>query len=287
MNSLFKEKWEYLEANGPTPSRARNIITYKYQDFKNKVFSGKTTDVTELTESLYAGDGFILKGVFEKQFLIDLRERTFELGKVQDSSFNKMVDGCPDFNTIIGADNTKKYSYNAIRRSYFFFPWNNDPLNFIKTVYPVWEVYKYLGGFAKDEYVSNIPSTGVVDRFQIAFYPAGGGGIESHIDARVNQRMIIGAMVSKRGVDYERGGFYVVGADDAKIDLEDQLEIGDMVCCYPTVVHGVDPVDPHIPTDYTINRGRWFLGLYSNDTDYVIRRRTTSRVDLEIKEDNK
>lgn len=283
MRNLFKEKWQRLEAQSVGPSRARKVITLDYRDFKERVYSGREVDAIELTESLYAGDSYVLKGAFSESTMIELREKTYNYGKQNAPSFNKMLDGCPDFNSIIDAESTKKYSYNAIRRSYFFFPWNNDPLGLKETVYPVWEVYKYLGGYARDEYCRNIPSTGTVDRFQIAHYPAGGGGLEPHVDAFVNQKMIIGAMGSKRGRDYEQGGFYCIGKDNVKIDLEPFLDIGDMVCCYPTVVHGVAAVDPHLPLNWESSAGRWFLGLYSNDSDAVKERRTTSRVEIELK----
>ena len=60
-----------------------------------------------------------------------------------------------------------------------------------------------------------------------------------------------------------------------KVDFEDYLDVGDMVCCYPTVVHGVDAVDPQEPLDWNSSKGRWFLGLYSNDSNHVKKRSTT------------
>ena len=63
-----------------------------------------------------------------------------------------------------------------------------------------------------------------------------------------------------------------------KVDLETQLDIGDMVCAYPTVVHGVSAVDAHKPLDWTSIQGRWFLGLYSNDSNHNKKRTTVARL---------
>lgn len=61
-----------------------------------------------------------------------------------------------------------------------------------------------------------------------------------------------------------------------KVDLETQLDIGDMLCIYPTLVHGVSAVDAHKPLDWTSIEGRWFLGLYSNDSNHINKRNTLS-----------
>ena len=90
--------------------------------------------------------------------------------------------------------------------------------------------------------------------------------------------LIIGVMMSKRGINYETGGFYCVDHNMNKVDLETQLDIGDMVCGYPTVVHGVSAVDAHKPLDWTSIEGRWFLGLYSNDSNHIKKRITASRL---------
>jgi hypothetical protein len=80
--------------------------------------------------------------------------------------------------------------------------------------------------------------------------------------------------MSKRGVDYEQGGFYVVGPQNTLIDVEDRVEVGDISIGYATVMHGVDRVDPHKYPDWKAKDGRWWLGLYSNSTDNVINRAT-------------
>ena len=278
MENKFKAKWESLENPDTQPRAMRETVVLEFEEFKNKILSQRSDDVNALTESLYAGDTYILKNSFPAKYLTDLIPRTFEYGKQSESSYHPMLDGCPDFHKIIDEEAAKKYSYAAVRHSFFFFQWNKDPLDFFVKVNERWRVFKFLGGYQEREYENNTPLDGIVDRIQVARYPSGGGGLDAHVDPTRNQRVIIGAMMSKRGVDYETGGFYCVDQNMEKVDLETQLDIGDMVCAYPTVVHGVSAVDVHKPLDWKSIEGRWFLGLYSNDSNHIKKRTTVARL---------
>ena len=278
MENKFKAKWDSLE-NLETPPRAmRKIVVLEFEEFKNKILSQRSDDVDALCDSLYAGDAYTLKNAFPKNYLSDLISRTFEYGKQSESTYHPMLEGCPDFHKIIDEEAAKKFSYSAVRHSFFFFPWNNDPLDIIEKVNERWRVFKFLGGYQQREYENNTPIDGIVDRIQVARYPAGGGGLDNHVDPTKNQRVIIGAMMSKRGVDYETGGFYCVDANMERVDFEPHLDVGDMVCAYPTMVHGVTAVDADKPLEWKSREGRWFLGLYSNDSNHIKKRTTVARL---------
>ena len=48
-----------------------------------------------------------------------------------------------------------------------------------------------------------------------------------------------------------------------------------MMIGYATILHGVSKIDPFRKVNFNSPKGRWWLGLYSNDTDNVKKRRTT------------
>jgi len=248
----------------------------QFREFENLVYSNDAKTAAALVRSLYSGTAFILKGAFEAVWLRELKENTFLWGSTQRSDYHKMIDNCPDFRRFIGAEETKKYSMLHIKESHYFFPWNDDPLDIFSSVNKRWRVFKFLGGYEKTIYENNLPSDGIVDRLQIVRYPSGGGCLESHTDPLENQKVIIGAMMSQRGTDYSNGGFYFLDMKNNYVDCEPHLEVGDMVTAFPTLIHGVAPVDPHIPLEERSNQGRWFLGLYSNDSNYVPKRSTAS-----------
>ena len=93
--------------------------------------------------------------------------------------------------------------------------------------------------------------------------------LEVHSDPYKFQKLAFGCMMSKKGEDYHEGGFYVLDQNDNKIDIEENLDIGDyaVICC--TVLHGVDPVDPKTTLDWNSSQGRWFLSTFSNESNYT------------------
>ena len=275
MENKFQIKWETIEDPETQPRSLRKIKTLDFAEFKNNVLSQEQAFVDDLVDSLYAGDAYILKNAFSTEYLTELISKAHKYGKESESTFHPMVENCPDFNRIVDEDITKKYSIETVRKSHYFFPWNEDPLNLFGPVNERWRIFKFLGGFQIDEYEKNTPIDGVVDRIQICNYPAGGGKLNFHYDPYANQRVIIGAMMSKRGKDYSSGGFYCVNAKREKVDFEERFDVGDMVCSYPTVVHGVEPVDSDKPREWSSIEGRWFLGLYSNDSNHIQKRQTT------------
>ena len=71
-------------------------------------------------------------------------------------------------------------------------------------------------------------------------------------------------------------GISLDGDADRIIDCDEKVETGDMLIGYATVLHGVSTIDSEVKLNYNSPRGRWFLGLYSNDTDVIKKRRTTN-----------
>ena len=90
--------------------------------------------------------------------------------------------------------------------------------------------------------------------------------------------------MSKRGVDYEGGGFYVIDQSHRRVFLEDEIEVGDIGIGYATVLHGVAPCDVHKISDISKTDGRWFLSMYSTASDEVKDRHTGHSVRIEEKE---
>ena len=149
-----------------------------------------------------------------------------------------------------------------------------DNRGFFKETYKHWRYIKYLAGNSKTAFEKNIPSEGQIDRFQIVNYPHGGGELRDHEDPRKNQRLVSGLIMSKKGIDFETGGFYFRNKKNEIANIEDQLEIGDSVMFYGSIIHGVEPVDSHKKIDWSSKNGRWFIGMFVNDSDHVRNRIT-------------
>lgn len=283
MENKYKTVWTRLENSRPRPERVRSIVKVDYQEFKEKIQQQDDSFVEATVSSLYSGDAYLIKGAFPKEFMINLRKRVHEYCKTKPSEFYKMLEGSPDFHRIIDLESGRKYSFRVCKHSCYFYPWNEDPLNLFGAVYERWRVIKLLMGLRPDEYEKNTPKDGVIDRIQVVRYPPRIGFLEPHSDPYLHQRLFFSGYMSKRGVDYQGGGFYLVAPGDKIVEIEEQIDVGDVCVAYATVYHGVAPADRHKEPYWELDDGRWFLSMYSNASDEVPNRHTGHPVKLSIK----
>ena len=212
----------------------------------------------------------------------DLRNKVFKIWSSTEPSFHKMIEGCPNFHRKQDEEIAKKYVFMSIRHSYYWFNWNGDSMSVNSEINKRWRIFKFLGGLKKNSFEKNTPKDGIVDRYQVARYLPGIGRSETHSDPYQNQKFFISAFMSKKGLDYKSGGFYVVKPGNKLLNIENDLDIGDISLGYATVMHGVDTIDPEKKPDWSAKDGRWWLGLYSNSTDMVSKRATGQKVNLNV-----
>jgi len=284
MENKYAPVWERLEDSGPRPERVRNVIQMGYQEFKGKVQEQSDSFVHSILDSLYSGDAYLIKGAFPKAFMTDLRKNVHAYWQERPSEFYKMLEGSPDFHRIIDPEAGKKYSFGSCKHSCYFYHWNDDPLDVFAPINERWRVLKLLMGLEPHAYESNTPKDGVVDRIQVVRYPPRIGFLEPHTDPYLHQRLIFSGYMSKRGVDFQGGGFYLVGEGDRVINVEDDIDVGDICFAYATVYHGVAHVDRDKEPDWEQDDGGWFLSMYSNASDEVPNRHTGHPIKLSIQE---
>ena len=76
-NITYKSAWKELESKFPFPRKARKIQTVDYKEFKEKVIISDPRFILDVTESLFGGDLYILKGAYTKEFMENLKINTF------------------------------------------------------------------------------------------------------------------------------------------------------------------------------------------------------------------
>lgn len=277
--SLFRACWAETESVGPPPRYARSVVPVPYDEFAARILAADAQAIRRFVTSLYAGDVYVLKGAFSLAECRGMVERVYEFGRSRPPSFHKMLDGCPDFHRIIDSQVTNAYSVTSVRHGYYFFRWNGDHLKLFAQVTERWRIFKICCGLDPTQYETNLPSDGVIERLMLYSYPKGGGRLKTHVDPINNQKIVMGGMFSTRGVDFRTGGIYCLAGDSRTIDLESSMEAGDFMLTYPTVLHGVDPIDQGQEINWDTIDARWFLGLSIVDSDHVQERVTAQRVD--------
>ena len=80
-----------------------------------------------------------------------------------------------------------------------------------------------------------------------------------------------------KGEDFETGGFYFRDKNNKKINIEDNLEIGDAVIFYGSITHGVEKVDKHKKLIGKLTKEDGLLECL-NDSDHV-KNRITAKID--------
>ncbi len=282
LNKNLNKYWTELEEKYSPPSYVKKIKNLEFTDLKNAVENKKEKYLKEIIRNMYVKkEAYILKKAAPKNFkktIIDLAN--FYKNK-RKSSFHKMLNGTPNFHRVIDKKITKKYSLYAIKHSFYFYNWN------IKTklekklkdgAYRHWRYIKFLAGNKKKSFENNIPSDGQIDRLQVVRYPAGGGQLRDHVDPRKNQRVVTGLIMGKIGKDFKKGGFYFKSSKNKKINIEHRLDEGDAVIFYGSIAHGVEAVDPKEKLSWKSNKGRWFVGMFVNDSNHVKNRITAKDI---------
>lgn len=282
MSSKFKPIWKNFLEHKKMPSRFSGILKMTYNELKSLRSEFDQNMSKKIIEQLINGKVLIVKEAFSKKDVSDIKKKIINFWKTQPDSFHKMLEGCPDFHRVISPRIAKNYSVGAVRHTTYFFPWNNDPCNFNEKIYERWRYSKYLAGLSDNEFESNTPKDGSVDRIQIVCYPPGFGGVETHTDTNSNSPLAISCYLSDRKKDFKTGGFYCLDTADKIVDIEPFIEEGDMSLYCPTIEHGVEKIDKNIK-DIDINKydwnsgiGRWWMGLFTNDSNEKLTRKTST-----------
>ena len=280
--SEWARAWADAEANIPRPTRLRLVRSMGWRDFCAQVDRAEDYFVQTVVGSLHRGDILILKGAFTAEFMHELKAKTVAWTRSRPASFHKMLEGSPDFHRIIDLETGKKYSFSGCKHSAYFYRWNDDPLGIWPAITERWRVIKTVMGLHQTAYENFTPKDGVVDRIQVVRYPPAIGYLEPHSDPYLHQRLFLSGFMGKRGVDYRGGGFYALDGNDTVIEVETQIEVGDVAIGCATVVHGVAPCDRDRVPDWNADDGRWFLSMYSNASDEVPQRHTGNPVKVHI-----
>jgi hypothetical protein len=261
------------------PKFCTGTFNLQFEELRSILKHKELAKFEAIIEKMVNGEVLILKNTFSLDTTKLIKDNTRKFWRNNDSSFHKMYDGCPNFHCVIDEAASGKYASRRICHASYFFPWNEDDLGVSDVIMDRWRVIKELIGLNPLEYEKNIPSMGPCDRIQIVLYPPHHGFLETHSDPYHNQLTFMSGYLSTRGENntYQQGGFYVVAPSGEIVDLEEDIVEGDFSVGLASIKHGVAQIDPNFlnTVDWYGDYGRWFLGLYTNDSDYIANRKTT------------
>ncbi len=280
--NIYKKIWDEKLGKSGMPEIYTGFTPIDFNEFKKEIDNESKKFAENIIEDLVNGKVILIKSAFSEDFVKNLKNNVKNFWKKNPDTFYKMLEDCPDFHRIITPEKAKNYSVSAVKHSTYFFPWNDDPCNINEEIFNRWGYIKKLCGLKFNEFSNNTPKDIKVDRIQIAVYPPGFGELETHTDpVNTTPVAVSGYLSSLKSGDFSSGGFYCVNNQGKKINLEDQIDMGDIGFFCATVKHGVTAIDGEMSPeeykkyDWSQGKGRWFMGLYTNDSD-EIKNRTTS-----------
>jgi hypothetical protein len=202
-------------------------------------------------------DLVIIRQFCEPGILERLRAYVHRLGFSSLPSYCPLAEGCPDFHRIVHND-PRSYVKGTFHQ-YLFHPWNQNLFDLHRQFADIYHIKNLISGFPKDHFLGP-PYTDFVSRIAIHHYPTGGGFLTAHADPVGNHQVVVPTLqLSVKGRDFERGGLFVLDAENRRTYVDDRTDIGDLVLFNASLVHGVEAVDEGAEPQWLDIRGRWML----------------------------
>ena len=233
----FVEIAKKIWADQPSPSeRFTSIVKIDFSELQDIFIKNDLNKFKNLVHNLSKGSFIVIKRCFSKKEIDFLKETGKNLMNSKKSSFYKMDRKIPNFWRDITSEHSHKYGVPVVKKSMYFFHWNGENKLF-ELINKRWDIIKILGGRESSFGKSTLPEDGYIDRIQLVEYPSGTGYLAPHQDPDHNQRCFISGYMSKIGIDFKSGGFWALNQDNEKVNLENEIEVGDMGIGSAKIVH--------------------------------------------------
>lgn len=246
-------------------------------------------EIESIKEKLNEGNVVIVKNAVDKEEIRQKAKKLFSQNH-QRSSDTRVIQGVGNIyyesneKTTTELKNKSKNSYQAVDKSFYFFPWNEDTSGISKLIQPLFNQVLLLNELNPSEIIKRTPKDGVVQRFHLIFYPEGQGLISTHRDPIKETRFTGGIYVTEYGRDYTEGGFYVINFDREKIFVDHEVSAGDLVIFLANLPHGVEKNyfrDSKVhQSDNDRFQGRCFLNMTVIESHHVQDRETTKGINI-------
>ena len=248
----------------------KNLETYDYFEFKKKLRS--LTFILKCIDQLSEGNIFILKNSINSKFLDDSKKKLNNLIKKNKPINPKIKSGIK--NGFYISNNLSSKGYKTVDKSFYFFSWNKDKTGIYKKIIEIYKPLKILNGLSPNEITRNKPKNGVIERLHIINYPINSGQISRHYDPINVSIFNFGIYATEYGVDYKKGGFFVLNKKYKKIVVDKKVKKTDIVLFFPSLIHGVDKVKK---LDLENTNGRWFINVNHAQSHEVKQREFTKK----------
>lgn len=274
---LFTTAWKNATQQSVPPTIATGFLKIPYADLVSAIEKEDAQFISEFVRSFYSGVVYIFTDAFDPKDLAKLKNAAFAWAKNQPSGEHKIIEKLPDYRSRRDWHMEEQgEGYSSTYDMMHYFRWNDDPIGAYKLFEPKYRILRAISGYDPEDIKFNSPADGVVDRVEVSHYPTGVGGIAFHTDPLEVTRFAFTCNLSRFGKDYKRGGFAVGTGNGKVMAIDPMLDVGSLTGFMPTICHGVEIIDPHLPASWDSIAGRWY-GAISMVTTHMIKNRNFTR----------
>ena len=232
------------------------LNNFRFDENSSRIIGYKQADLDLIRETIKRSDVVVLKSVFSKNTILNLRKNVFQYFLNNPSSNPPINDNT--LNYWRRDDDPPKAAVKRVNQFYSSFYWNDDFFG-EKALLQSMSRLKHLIAGLPEEFTFDGNTQGYITYPTITHFPLGGGYLNKHKDPENIQFCVIIASMSTRGDDYKSGGVFVE-QDGVRIDIDGVLDSGDVYLINPSMVHGVSPIDSDVEgLQWDKQSGRWTL----------------------------
>ncbi len=223
--------------------------------------------VQTIKSDIKAGKLVVLRGGVDAQWCQSVVNYLSSIGSSSLPNYSAIVPGGANFHRINDSD--PRSFVKGCFHQFVFYPWNQDILQFFDRLKPFYELKNLVSDISADRFLFDSDEN-YTARIAAQFYPVGRGYLSSHRDPVYEHQLCIPTVtLSKKGIDYQKGGAVFSTRRGRKINIDDFSEVGDVTLFDASLVHGVDPIDPSLDVNWLNFKGRWMLLLAVNKFEHT------------------
>jgi hypothetical protein len=175
----------------------------------------------------------------------------------EDPGYVERKFGCPN-NFRVHWDHDNQATKGKFM-SWSFYPWNNESVKLFKEFKNIFVLRNKLAGLKPTQYL-DMKDKDFAARISAQFYPSGQGYMDEHVDPlNIHQFAVPTLLLSKYGVDFKKGGVYMLDSKDKPFYIDKLLDFGDLFLFHTSIPHGVETVDKDLKLDKLKNTGRLMM----------------------------
>ena len=225
---------------------------------KIKQIINQSNIISEMVLNMNKGDVYIIKKVFDENWIEDLKTYLVNVGKNSLPNYESIEKGAPNFHRI-NRNDSRAYVQGSFHQ-FVFYPWNQDYFNIFEKSKYIFFMKNLISGLRKDKFLNNIPEDNCTARIAIQCYTRGEGFLNKHSDPVDYHQLVVPMLImSNRGDDFRDGGAFFEDKNGEPINIEKYLSKGDIIFFNAGLNHGVQKIDPNKKSNWINFNGRWTM----------------------------